>query len=232
MISARPIPFSAARPLGEEFKTSGGVAFYLHAPSGAPPDLSFTTDEQSHIKVPIQPGIVYTFPQSFSSVWLFHANAHVATDAQLVFATGQGELIPGGQSAYAGSAGAALYAQGIVLVSGTTTVGPACAAGKRQRLLSLTLSVPGDSVLTAAGEVTCAFQMQGGTPAGAVTGPRVAVPAAAGTASMLLGPITYNFGPQGILGQVAGRLQSILATTGTLPFTAGGVVWEMAYTEE
>jgi hypothetical protein len=206
-----------------------GKSFLLVAPSGVPQDLQFTTDEQSHIRIPLDPGRLYNFPAGFSSVWLFHANSYpTGLDATFVFATGIDEIVPGGQPAYAGSGGANKWAQGTAIALGATNVGPAPAAGKRQRILSLALTVTADSSSVAGGDDTLPFQIaQGGAPTVFVR-PVVFLPTVAATTGPALFTQLYSFGPTGVLGDIGARMQ----TSFGVAFATGGVAWEMGYTEE
>lgn len=230
MIWARPITFNPGRPIGEEFKTSGGVAFYLHAPSGFPPDLAFTTDEASRIKVPIQAGIVYTFPKKFGSLWLYHANSHLATDAQLVLATGKGELVPGGVPMFAGSAGASLWAHNSTNVSGPTNVTPAPAAGKRQRILRILCNIPSQCQAAAAAEVGLLYAIVSNGVQVNLAQPDVNIPISGSPGP--IGPplllVWYDFGPTGVLGDPGARLQITAGSN----LAIGHYKTEVAYTEE
>lgn len=231
MIASRPLPFSAARTLGEEIRIRA-EGFYLSAPSGAPSDLQFTTDEQSHLRVPLIPNCVYRFPAGFTSLWIFSSLTNAATDAAIVFSTGADELAP--QNPVTPGAVGSLKAQnGTATAAGVTSASNLPTAGKRFRVLGFALSIPGDSTLTTAGEVSCGFQLTIGGVATIIAAPLVAVPGVAGAAASLL-QSSYNVPAMGFLADVNTRLSSVLAglNGGVLPFLTGGVRWEMLYTEE
>jgi hypothetical protein len=228
VIASRPLPFLVGRPLGEEIKISGR-AFYINAPSGTPQDFQFTTDEQSHLKVPIVPGIVYQFPAGFSSLWLFHANSlPTATDASIVVATGTDELIPTGAPAYAGSGGPTQWYQTSNIGPGDVAITPVPATGKRQRILKVLVNIRGNSINAVGGGFV--FPIKGIVKGVTVTiaQPNTVIPTVAGPAIPPLYFFEYTFGPTGFVMDVGASLQVNIL----FQFTGGNFWTEVAYTEE